>query len=85
MLPCVGLFSFIGADPATGWLSDCAALDERAHEPLTEHRVRRTAARSDERDEIVRARPVPPLQAATRRQRDALVALEAGLDDEARS
>ena len=29
MLPCVALFSFIGADPASGWLSGCAALDER--------------------------------------------------------
>jgi thioredoxin reductase (NADPH) len=28
MLPCAGLFSFIGADPASGWLSGCAALDE---------------------------------------------------------
>ena len=26
---CSGLFSFIGADPASGWLSDCAALDEK--------------------------------------------------------
>jgi thioredoxin reductase (NADPH) len=29
-LPCTGLFSFIGADPESGWLSGCAALDERA-------------------------------------------------------
>jgi thioredoxin reductase (NADPH) len=28
-LPCVGLFSFIGADPSSGWLNDCAALDDR--------------------------------------------------------
>jgi len=26
---CSGLFSFIGADPSSGWLSGCAALDER--------------------------------------------------------
>jgi thioredoxin reductase (NADPH) len=26
-LPCSGLFSFIGADPVTSWLSGCAALD----------------------------------------------------------
>jgi thioredoxin reductase (NADPH) len=26
---CAGLFSFIGADPASGWLSGCAALDDR--------------------------------------------------------
>jgi thioredoxin reductase (NADPH) len=28
-VPCAGLFSFIGADPSSGWLSGCAALDER--------------------------------------------------------
>ncbi len=28
-MSCLALFSFIGADPATGWLSGCAALDER--------------------------------------------------------
>jgi len=28
VLPCAALFSFIGADPATDWLSGCAALDE---------------------------------------------------------
>ena len=27
-LACVGLFSFIGADPASEWLSGCAALDD---------------------------------------------------------
>jgi thioredoxin reductase (NADPH) len=27
-LPCSGMFSFIGAEPASGWLSGCAALDE---------------------------------------------------------
>lgn len=26
---CAGLFSFIGADPSSGWLCGCAALDER--------------------------------------------------------
>jgi thioredoxin reductase (NADPH) len=29
VVACAGLFSFIGADPASGWLSGCAALDER--------------------------------------------------------
>jgi thioredoxin reductase (NADPH) len=29
VLRCAGLFSFIGADPASGWLSGCAALDGR--------------------------------------------------------
>jgi thioredoxin reductase (NADPH) len=28
-LSCAALFSFIGADPASDWLSGCAALDER--------------------------------------------------------
>ena len=27
-LPCAGLFSFIGADPSSGWLTGCAALDD---------------------------------------------------------
>jgi thioredoxin reductase (NADPH) len=29
VLPCAGLFSFIGADPSSGWLDGCAALDDR--------------------------------------------------------
>ena len=29
VVPCVGLFSFIGADPSSGWLSGCAAVDDR--------------------------------------------------------
>jgi thioredoxin reductase (NADPH) len=29
VVECAGLFSFIGADPSSGWLSGCAALDER--------------------------------------------------------
>jgi thioredoxin reductase (NADPH) len=28
-LPCSGLFSFIGAEPSSGWISGCAALDAR--------------------------------------------------------
>jgi thioredoxin reductase (NADPH) len=28
-VPCAALFSFIGADPSSAWLSGCAALDER--------------------------------------------------------
>jgi thioredoxin reductase (NADPH) len=28
VLPSAGLFSFIGADPSSGWLNGCAALDE---------------------------------------------------------
>ena len=29
VVACGGLFSFIGADPASEWLSGCAALDDR--------------------------------------------------------
>jgi thioredoxin reductase (NADPH) len=29
ILPCAGLFSFVGADPGSGWLNGCAALDHR--------------------------------------------------------
>lgn len=29
VVDCAGLFSFIGADPASAWLSGCAALDDR--------------------------------------------------------
>jgi thioredoxin reductase (NADPH) len=29
VVPCAALFSFIGAEPASEWLSACAALDER--------------------------------------------------------
>jgi thioredoxin reductase (NADPH) len=28
VLHCAGLFSFIGADPSSGWLNGCAALDD---------------------------------------------------------
>jgi thioredoxin reductase (NADPH) len=28
VIPCAGLFSFIGADPSSGWLNGCAALDD---------------------------------------------------------
>ncbi len=28
-VPCSGLFSFIGAEPSSGWISGCAALDAR--------------------------------------------------------
>jgi thioredoxin reductase (NADPH) len=28
VLPCSGLFSFIGASPSSGWLNGCAALDD---------------------------------------------------------
>ena len=28
-VPCAGLFSFIGAEPSSSWISGCAAFDER--------------------------------------------------------
>jgi len=31
VVECLGLFSFIGADPSSEWLSECAALDERRY------------------------------------------------------
>jgi thioredoxin reductase (NADPH) len=33
VLPCAGLFSFIGADPSSGWLNGCAALDAQGFVP----------------------------------------------------
>jgi thioredoxin reductase (NADPH) len=33
VLPCAGLFSFIGADPSSGWLCGCAALDDNGFVP----------------------------------------------------
>ena len=29
VVPCAGLFFFIGADPSSGWLNGCAAVDDR--------------------------------------------------------
>ena len=29
LVPCAAVFSFIGADPSSGWLSGCAALDDK--------------------------------------------------------
>ena len=53
VLPCAGLFSFIGADPSSGWLAGCAALDDRGFvldRPLAQPRPARegwqTLARS---------------------------------------
>jgi len=33
VVPCAGLFSFIGADPSSGWLNGCAALDDAGFVP----------------------------------------------------
>ena len=56
VLPCAALFSFIGADPATGWLSGCAALDARGF-VLTDRSL--GEAHLDERWEALGRRPLP--------------------------
>jgi thioredoxin reductase (NADPH) len=33
IVPCAGLFSFIGADPSSGWLNGCAVLDDAGFVP----------------------------------------------------
>jgi thioredoxin reductase (NADPH) len=53
---CVGLFSFIGAEPASEWLSGCAALDERGF-VLTDRSLE--SERLDERWEALGRRPLP--------------------------
>ena len=60
--PCVALFSFIGADPASDWLSGCAALDDRGF-VLTDRSL--AAEHLDERWETLaghrcRSRPATP-------------------------
>ena len=56
VLPCVALFSFIGADPAAGWLSGCAALDEGGF-VLTDRSL--GEAHLNERWEALGRRPLP--------------------------
>ena len=55
-LPCSALFSFIGADPESAWLSGCAALDDRGF-VLTD----RTLAEEqlDDRWALLGRRPLP--------------------------
>lgn len=55
-LPCLGLFSFIGADPASGWLSGCAALDEHGF-ILTDRSL--TDSQLDDRWRALARRPLP--------------------------
>src|SRR5262249_20610424 len=55
-LPAVGLFSFIGADPASGWLSGCAALDKRGF-VLTDSAL--TDVQLDSRWTSLRRPPLP--------------------------
>ncbi len=56
VLPCVALFSFIGADPAASWLSGCAALDERGF-VLTDRSLGEDHL--DERWEALGRQPLP--------------------------
>ena len=55
-LPCVGLFSFIGADPASEWVSGCAALDDRGF-VLTDRSLRDELL--DERWDELGRQPLP--------------------------
>jgi thioredoxin reductase (NADPH) len=55
-LPCVGLFSFIGADPASEWLSGCAALDDHGF-VVTDRSL--ADEQLDERWELAGRRPLP--------------------------
>jgi thioredoxin reductase (NADPH) len=55
-LPCAALFSFIGAEPATEWLSACAALDSHGF-VLTDRSLE--AAHLDERWQLLNRPPLP--------------------------
>jgi thioredoxin reductase (NADPH) len=55
-IACVGLFSFIGADPASSWLSGCAALDTKGF-VLTDRSL--GPEHLDERWEIFARSPLP--------------------------
>jgi thioredoxin reductase (NADPH) len=55
-LSCAALFSFIGADPASGWLSGCAALDDRGF-VLTDRAL--TGDQLDQRWTTLGRRPLP--------------------------
>jgi thioredoxin reductase (NADPH) len=55
-LRCAALFSFIGADPASEWLSRCAALDERGF-VLTDRSL--SAEHLDARWDTLARKPLP--------------------------
>jgi thioredoxin reductase (NADPH) len=55
-LPSVGLFSFIGADPESAWLSGCAALDDRGF-VLTDRSL--AADQLDEQWDVLGRGPLP--------------------------
>jgi thioredoxin reductase (NADPH) len=56
VVPCVAVFSFIGAEPSSAWLSGCAALDERGF-VLTDRSL--NADHLDERWEALGRSPLP--------------------------
>jgi thioredoxin reductase (NADPH) len=56
VVPCAALFSFIGADPASEWLSGCAVLDERGF-VLTDRSL--GSEHLDARWEALGRRPLP--------------------------
>ena len=56
IVACVGLFSFIGADPASEWLSGCAALDDHGF-VLTDRSL--NSEQLDERWRLLGRQPLP--------------------------
>jgi thioredoxin reductase (NADPH) len=56
LVPCAGLFSFIGADPASAWLSGCAAIDEHGF-VLTDRAI--DTSQLDGRWDTLGRRPLP--------------------------
>ncbi|HEX4083101.1 MAG TPA: FAD-dependent oxidoreductase, partial [Acidimicrobiales bacterium] len=56
VVDCAGLFSFIGAEPSSGWLSGCAAVDERGF-VLTDLSL--TAEQLDDGWDALDRRPLP--------------------------
>ena len=55
-LPCAALFSFIGADPASGWISGCAVLDDHGF-VLTDRLLRHEDL--GERGDVLGRLPLP--------------------------
>ena len=56
VVPCAAVFSFIGADPASGWLTECAALDDHGF-VLTDRSL--GDEQLDDRWETLGRRPLP--------------------------
>jgi thioredoxin reductase (NADPH) len=55
-VPCTALFSFIGAEPASGWLCGCAAVDDRGF-VLTDSSL--SDEHLDDRWDVLGRRPLP--------------------------